>query len=79
MAVSQRQYREVFEGIQSESEGIRLVKDTAGRLIKSGKWYLIPDLILQSGFKFLGYRLGLHYEKLPDRVVRWLSMNKNYW
>lgn len=79
MAVSQRQYREVFEGIRSESEGIRLVKDTAGRLIKSGKWYLIPDLILQSGFKFLGYRLGLHYEKLPDRVVRWLSMNKNYW
>ncbi len=79
MAVSQRQYREVFEGIRSESEGIRLVKDTAGRLIKSGKWSLIPDLILQSGFKFLGYRLGLHYEKLPDRVVRWLSMNKNYW
>ena len=79
LAVSQCQYREIFEGVKSESEGIRLVKQTASYLIKQGKWYLIPDLIMQSGFKFLGYRLGKRYERLPIGLVRKFSMNQSYW
>ncbi len=79
LGVSQRQYREIFEGIKSESEGIRLIKDTMRHLVRCGKWYLIPDLIFQSGFKFIGYRLGLRYEKLPGWLVKKLSMNKRYW
>lgn len=79
LGVSQRQYREIFEGIKSESEGIRLIKDTMRHLVRCGKWYLIPDLIVQSGFKFIGYRLGLRYEKLPGWLVKKLSMNKRYW
>ena len=38
MAVSQRQYREIFESVKSESEGIRLVKQTASYLLHKGKW-----------------------------------------
>lgn len=79
LAVSQRQYRSVFEGIRSESEGIRLVKQTAAYLFKRGKWYLLPDLILQSGFKYMGYFLGKRYDRLPKKFVRSLSMNKGYW
>lgn len=79
LGVSQRQYREIFEGIKSESEGIRLIKDTMRHLVRCGKWYFIPDLIIQSGFKFIGYRLGLRYEKLPGWLVKKLSMNKRYW
>lgn len=79
LGVSQRQYREIFENIKSESEGIRLIKDTMRHLVRCGKWYLIPDLIIQSGFKFIGYRLGLRYEKLPGWLVKKLSMNKRYW
>lgn len=79
LAVSQRQYHEIFDGVKSESEGIRLVKDTAGYLVKHGKWYQIPDLIIQSGFKFLGYRFGKKYEKLPKKLVKYMSMNKAYW
>lgn len=79
LAVSQRQYREVFDGIRSESEGIRLVKKTMKYLLSKGKWYLVPDLILQSGFKFLGYRFGKKYDKLPMGIVRRFSMNPSYW
>ncbi len=79
LAVSQRQYREIFEGVRSESEGIRLVKDTAGHLLSTGKWYLLPDLVFQSGFKFMGYRLGKKYEKLPRRLVLWCTMNRAFW
>ena len=79
LGVSQRQYREIFENIKSESEGIALVKKTAKHLLKKGKFYLIPDLVLQSGFKFLGYKAGLRYEKLSDKTIRKFSMNKSYW
>ena len=79
LGVSQRQYREIFENIKSESEGIALVKKTAKHLIQKGKFYLIPDLVLQSGFKFLGYKAGLRYEKLSKKTIRKFSMNKSYW
>lgn len=79
LAVSQRQYREIFDGVKSESEGMRLVKDTMKYLCSHGKWYLVPDLVLQSGFKFLGYRFGKIYDKLPLWLVRRCSMNKSYW
>ena len=79
LAVSQVQYKEIFAGVKSESEGIRLVKNSALHLIKIGKWYMIPDLVLQSGFKFLGYKFGQNYEKLPKKLVKKLSMNPSYW
>lgn len=79
LAVSQRQYREIFDEVKSESEGMRLVKDTMKYLCSHGKWYLVPDLICQSGFKFLGYRFGKIYDKLPLWLVRRFSMNKAYW
>lgn len=79
LAVSQRQHREIFESVKSESEGIKLVKQTAKHLLKHGKWYLLPDLVLQSGFKFIGYKLGLRYETLSPKMVRRFSMNPKYW
>lgn len=55
---SQKKFDYIFGKIKSEDEGIRMIKNVTIHLIKSGKWYLIPDLILSSGFKFIGYRIG---------------------
>lgn len=79
LAVSQVEYKEIFSGIKSETEGIRLVKDTAKYLIKSGKSSLLIDLVLQSGFKYFGYKLGKNYKKLPKSIVKKCSMNPSYW
>lgn len=79
LAVSQQQYKEIFQNVKSESEGLKLVKQTMKYLVKSGKIYLIPDLIMQSGFKYLGYKAGRNYKKLPKSVVVTCSMNKSYW
>ena len=79
LAVSQKDNPDVFEGIRSEGEGIRLVKKTAGYLAAHGKSYLIPQLIYMSGCKYLGYLAGKQYKKLPRRVILAVTMNKNYW
>lgn len=79
VAVSQVDNPDVFDGVKSESEGIRLVKDTAGYLIKIRKPWLIIPLTVKSGFKFLGYKLGRNYKHLPQRLVVKLSSNPKYW
>ena len=79
LAVSQADHPEVFSGIRSEGEGIRLVRRTAAFLARQGKWMLIPKLAVHSGFKYAGYLLGKQYKRLPRSLVLWLTMNKNYW
>lgn len=79
LGVSHNQYPDVFRKIKSESEGIKLVKKTLQFLIKKKEYLLIPDLILTSGFKYLGYQMGLHYDILPESFVLRCSMNKSYW
>ena len=79
LAVSQEENPEVFAGIASESEGIRLVKSTARYLLREKKGWLIPKLVWHSGCKYLGYRLGRSYRKLPLWLVRKCTMSQSYW
>ncbi len=39
----------------------------------------LPYLILESVFRYAGYRLGLHYTLLPNAVRKKFSMHGNYW
>lgn len=79
LGVSQREHPEVFSGIKSESEGINLVKKTTVYLWKNHCKMQILPMIIQSGFKFIGYRLGKNYTKLSKSFVIKCSMNKSYW
>ena len=79
LAVSQADHPEVFSDVPSEGEGMRLVKQTARYLIKSGRPWLLPSLAVRSGFKYLGYRTGKNYRRLPRWIVKRCTMNKNYW
>ncbi|SHJ49860.1 glycosyltransferase family 2 protein [Parasporobacterium paucivorans] len=79
LGVSHREYREVFEGIKTEGEGIRLVKNTMKHLISIRKTRLIPGLVWDSAWKYIGYRLGKKYDSLPKGLVIKCSMNKQYW
>lgn len=79
LGVSQSDHPEVFQGISSESEGSRLVADTIKHLWSTKHKSLIPYLFVSSGFKLIGYRLGKAYQRLPAKMVRWCSSNKNFW
>ena len=51
LGVSQAEHPEIFAGVPSEGEGIKLVKKTINYLIQKRKIWLIPGVILQSGCK----------------------------
>ena len=79
LGVSQADHPEVFAAYPPESEGIRLVKSTVAHLKEKGMWMKIPDVIIQSGFKYMGYLMGKRYRRLPMRLVTACSSNREYW
>ena len=79
LGVSQTDHPEVFEGISSESEGIRMVKQTIAHFSHIGQGLAIPHYILMCGSRFLGYRLGRGYRRLPSHFIRVCTMNRDYW
>ncbi len=79
MGVSHADHPEVFSGLSTESEGIRLVKKTCTYLCKIGKPHLIIKLFWLSGCKYLGYFLGKRYKHFPRKWIKVFSMNKNNW
>lgn len=79
LGVSHAQYPEVFGGLKSEGEGMRLVKDTSKYLLQNGKPLQVVCLFWLSGCKYLGYLLGKRYGNLPLWLVKKCSMNQEYW
>ena len=79
LAVSQTMHPEVFGGIRSESEGIKLVKKSLSYCIKIGKPWLMIQVVTQSAGKLLGYKLGQRYERLPRKLVLACTMNREFW
>ena len=75
LAVSQTMHPEVFGGVRSESEGMRLVVKSIRHCMRIGRPWLIFTVVAQNAGKFLGYRLGRRFQKLPRRLVRsfWLE------
>ena len=79
LAVSQVDAGGLFTKVKSESEGIRLVKMTLLHFIKKGQFHYIPKIIMQNGAKYIGYRLGKSYKKLPKKWILKISLNPWYW
>ena len=79
LGVSQADYPEIFEAVPSEKEGGKLVSETLKFLIKEKHPEQIIPFVYQCGCKYIGYRMGKAYKRLPMSMVRKCSMNRNYW
>lgn len=79
LGVSQADHPEIFQGISSENEGIRLVKNTVAHFIRVGKPWIICSVVVQSAFKFIGYKLGKNYKKLSKKWIMRFTLSQAYW
>lgn len=79
LGVSQAEHPEVFSMASSTGEGIKMVKQNAAWLLRSGNGIRIPKLVLDSGCKYIGYFLGKRYRKLPRKLILKLTDNRTYW
>ena len=78
LGVSQAEHPEIFDGISSEKEGVKMVKKVLGLLKKSGKYKEILPYIYQTACKYIGFRLGKMYKKLPACIIQTCTMSPLY-
>ena len=79
LGVSQAEHPEIFAAVSSESEGIKMVKQTIAGLKASGYGKEVPNYIVTSGCKFLGYRMGKAFKRLPMWLIKKCTMSPMYW
>lgn len=77
--VSQAMRPDLFENISSTGEGMKLVKLTMKYLSEQKKRRLIPKLIISSAYKYIGFKLGINYKRLPHNFVLKCTLNKEFW
>lgn len=61
-----------------EGEGVRFVLAELRYIARHATW-LLPEVVVRNGAKYLGYALGRQFARLPRGVCRRLSMTKGYW
>lgn len=76
--VSHAQYPEVFEGVGQDGEGLKMVKTVTGKLIKNGHILAVPRYIWHTGCKYIGFKLGCRYKKLPKWFVMVCTSDKSF-
>ncbi len=60
------------------SEGIKFVKSEIHYLMKNAPWFL-PKAAMVTLAKWLGFKLGYIWQKLPLSLCKKFSMHKGYW
>jgi len=62
-----------------EGEGGKYLKSELNYLLRHHKYYSIPEFILRNGIKYLGYKLGKNYKRIPLNLIKKLSLHKSWW
>ncbi|SFB13268.1 rhamnosyltransferase [Acetitomaculum ruminis DSM 5522] len=78
IGVTHADHPEIFANLKSEGEGVKMVLSTMKYLLKKGKPHLLIALIYHSGMKYVGYKAGKIYKKLPKKLCQICSTDKKY-
>ncbi|GAB4015096.1 glycosyltransferase family 2 protein [Spirosoma koreense] len=75
-----QQQRPLLKPFQrAESEGFRYVLDEWKYLKQHHAMASIPNQLVRTGAKYIGYRLGRLYDKMPVSLRQRLSMHPRFW
>lgn len=78
LGVSQGEHPEIFKDVPSATEGTKMVKSTARIFLKEKRFGTLVYFCLQCAYKYAGYLLGKHFQKLPRRMVLKCTMSPHY-
>lgn len=69
----------ILQYARAEGEGLRYLKEQMKYLFGNGYYGQVLKCFCDTGFRFLGYKLGLNYTKLPLGLRKKLSMHSFFW
>lgn len=76
--VSHAEYPEVFANVSQEGEGFKMVKTVIGKLLGKGHIFESVRYVWATGCKYIGFKLGCRYKKLPMWMVLAFTSDKSY-
>lgn len=79
IGVSLRENAWILKDVKAEGEGFKFAKKQIYYLIKEGEYRFIPFAVGELFSKYVGFQLGLHYNRLSVPLRKKLSMNSSYW
>lgn len=79
LGVSQTDHNYIFDNVSSTKEGKKLVKTLTIKLLLTLRLIELSKFITKCGFRFIGYKLGRKYHKLPQFLINKFSDNITYW
>ena len=79
IGVAHAEHPEMIENTKPGKEGVRLVRVTSALLRQNHMEEYLGEVLTRSIVRYLAYQLGRNYDRLPERVVRKCSANKEYW
>jgi len=60
-------------------EGMVYLKSAIKYITKNGKYLLLPELLVRTGLKLIGYSLGRRFRYIPAPLRKKLSMHPDWW
>lgn len=63
----------------AEGVGAKYIRSVFTMLLEEKRYLLVPDCLLRSGLKMIGYKLGRSYKQLPASWRPVLSMHRLWW
>ena len=63
---------------EPEGDGLRFVQSELRYMTAAAPW-LLPEVVVRNAAKYIGYRLGRIFRKLPNSIRRRLSMTAGFW
>lgn len=79
LGVSQANHPEIFERFNVKGTGMQLVRKSLAQICRRGTPADIIRLVYYSGMKYLGFRKGKNYHKLPLKSCLKHTSDKEYW
>lgn len=79
IGVSHAMHPDIFEGLNTKGEGMKLVRRTTNRLRSTGHFFGIFKVYVTSAYKYLGYRSGKHYTRLSKKAIMRKTLNPGFW
>lgn len=64
---------------KAENRGVEYVRSGMNNLLQNKQYVKTADFMARSMAKFIGYKAGRNYQKIPGEVVPGLSMHQNWW
>lgn len=64
---------------KAEGEGGRYVKSELKFLFSKKLYHKIVEFFIRNGMKYLGYKMGYNYQKIPQKIINRLTMHPIWW